>query len=64
MYRRSEAGTLKYNIPGGNPPKDWQSSLHAGEEPDLNPGLVFRTIRRCNNSTQEGLLMYRDKPTP
>ncbi len=37
----SEASTHYCAIPGGNPPKDWQSMLCAGKELDWNSGLLI-----------------------
>jgi hypothetical protein len=41
LCRPSEASTRYCVIPGGNPPQDWQSFPCAGEELDLNPGLLI-----------------------
>ncbi len=41
LCRPSEASTRYCAIPGGCPPQDWQSLPCAGEELDLNPGLLI-----------------------
>ncbi len=41
LCRPSEASTWYCVIPGGYPPQDWQSSPCAGEELDLNSGLLI-----------------------
>jgi hypothetical protein len=41
LRRPSEASTRYCVIPGGYPPQDWQSLPCAGEELDLNPGLMI-----------------------
>ncbi len=41
LCRPSEASIRYCVIPGGFPPQDWQSFLCAGEELDLNPGLLI-----------------------
>ncbi len=46
LCRLSEASTRYCVIPGGYPPQDWQSFPCAGEELDLNPGLLIcRQVR-------------------
>jgi hypothetical protein len=41
LCRPSEASTRYCAIPAGYPPQDWQSLPCAGEELDLNPGLLI-----------------------
>ncbi len=41
LCRPSEASTRYCVTPGDYPPQDWQSLLCAGEELDLNPGLLI-----------------------
>ncbi len=47
----SEANKGFSAILGSNPPKDWHSLLCAGEEPDLNPGLLICNQVRCHWAT-------------
>ncbi len=51
LCRSSEASTWYYVIPGGYPPQDWQSSPCAGEELDLNPGLLIFSQVRYHSAT-------------
>ncbi len=61
LCRPSEASTRYCAIPGGYPPQDWQSLPCAGEELDLNPGLLICSQVRYHWATSpSNILPFRD----